>query len=83
MENKQAICDAMCAAIRLTDSGGSGNALKELRYIPDGNGIYSEVVRPIFADGTGEDGWYDVNVGCDSGIAVIMDIVNQFVRKVW
>ncbi|MBQ1296757.1 MAG: hypothetical protein IIY21_22120 [Clostridiales bacterium] len=83
MENKQRICDAFCATIRMTSNGGRGNALKELRYIPEGNGHYSEVVRPIFEDGTGEDGYYDVNVACDSGTALIMDITNQFVRRMW
>lgn len=78
MENKQKICDLMCAAIRETLAGGTGNALAELRYDPD-----TERVRPIFEDGTGADGYYDINVACDSGIAVIMDIVRQFVREVW
>ena len=77
MENKQAICDQMCAAIRLTRNGSTGNALKELRYIQE-----KEVVRPIFEDGTGEDGWYDINVACDSGSAMIVDIAN-WVRRMW
>lgn len=83
MENKQMICDALCEALRLTSNAGTGNALAELRYIPEGNGMYSEVVRPIFENGTGEDGWYDVNVGADSGTAMISDIVRQFVDRVW
>ena len=77
-ENKQAICNAICEALKLTHNAGTGNALIELRYIED-----REVVRPIFADGTGEDGWYDINVACDSGTAMFIDISNQFVRKVW
>ena len=83
MENKQAICDSFCATIRMTYNGGSGNALKELRYIPEGNGFYSEVVRPVFEDGTGEDGYYDINVACDSGTAMIQDIARQFIERVW
>ena len=83
MENKQAICDLMCETIRMTANGGSGNPLKELRYIPEGNGYYREVVRPIFEDGVGEDGYYDINVACDSGTAMIMDITNQFIRRMW
>ena len=83
MENKQAICDAFCEVLRMTSNAGSGNALKELRYIPEGNGKYSEVVRPIFEDGTGEDGWYDINVSMDSGTSMIVDIVNQFVSRTW
>lgn len=77
-ENKQEICNAICEALKLTGNAGTGNALVELRYLSD-----KEVVRPIFADGTGEDGWYDINVACDSGTAMFTDIANQFVRKVW
>ena len=79
MENKQAICDALCQTLRLTDNAGcvEGNALKELRYIPE-----KEVVRPIFEDGTGEDGWYDINVACDSGTAMIVDIA-KWIRRMW
>lgn len=83
MENKQAICDALCVALVLTDNVGRNNALKRLVYLPEGNGRYNEVVRPIFEDGTGENGYYDVNVSMDSGTAMIMDIVDQFVRRVW
>lgn len=83
MENKQKICDALCEALRLTRGAGEGNALRELRYIPEGNGRYSEVVRPIFENGTGEDGWYDINVSMDSGTAMIVDIANQFISRVW
>ena len=80
-ENIQEILDKLCEAIRLTDAGGyafGNNALKELRFIPE-----REIVRPIFEDGAGSDGYYDVNVACDSGIAMIMDIVRQFVMKMW
>ena len=83
MENKQAICDALCVALVLTNNAGRGNALKRLVYMPEGNGYYSEVVRPVFEDGTGEDGYYDINVAMDSGTALITDIVNQFVRNMW
>lgn len=84
-EDKQAICNAMLEALKLTSAAGSptNNPVVELRYLPEGNGRYTEAVRPVFADGNGENGWYDINVSCDSGIAVIMDIVNQFVKSVW
>lgn len=85
-EDKQKICDLLCEALRATSNAGEGgNPLIELRYIekPLDKPQYSEIVRPIFADGTGENGWYDVNVSMDSGTAMIMDIVNQFVRSVW
>lgn len=83
MENKQVICDKLCEALRLTDNAGKNNALIELRYLPYGNGTYTEVVRPIFEDGTGEDGWYDINVAMDSGTSVIVDIANQFIKRMW
>lgn len=83
MENKQHVCDMMCKAIQATDAGGNpmNNPLKELRYMKLDNGY--EIVRPIFEDGTGSNGSYDIYVNCDSGIAIIMDIVKQFVREVW
>ena len=81
-ENKQAICDAFLETLQLTRAaGGNGNPVMELKYIADDQG--REIVRPIFEDGNGKDGWYDVNVSGDSGIAIIMDIVEQFVRRVW
>lgn len=83
MENKQAICDMMCYAIRATRAGGDpeNNPLKKLQYRQLDNG--DEVVRPIFEDGTGSNGYYDVNVTGDSGIAIIMDITRQFICKMW
>lgn len=81
MENKQQICNAICQALRKTDAAGNNNALAELRYIRKSNG--DEIVRPVFENGTGEDGYYDINISGDSGIAIFMDVVNQFVRKVW
>ena len=77
MENKQAICNALCEALRLTTNAGTGNKLAELRYIAD-----EEVVRPVFEDGTGENGWYDINVACDSGSAMIVDIA-RWVGRMW
>lgn len=79
-ENKQEICNALCETLRLTTNAGTGNALVELRFIDEG---YRQTVRPIFEDGNGENGWYDVNVSGDSGTAMIIDIVNHFVREVW
>ena len=81
-ENKQEICDAFCKCLQLTSAAGhpDGNPLTELKYFEDERG---EFVRPIFRDGNGKDGYYDVNVTCDSGIAIIMDLTKQFVRKVW
>lgn len=83
-ENKQAICDAILAALKLTSNAGHPeyNPLVELRYMRDG-GRFPETVRPIFADGTGENGYYDINVSMDSGTAMFIDITNQFIRKMW
>ena len=81
MENKQKICNEMCAAIRATAAGGTGNCLISLSYMKLDNG--EEIVRPLFADGTGSNGHYDINVTCDSGIAMIMDITKQFIRRMW
>lgn len=81
-EDKQKICDAICIALKTTsNAGGSGNPLEELKYIKANNGM--EYVRPIFQDGTGIDGYYDVNVTCDSGTAMFIDIARQFVAKMW
>lgn len=79
-ENKQDICWALRDALLLTSNAGDsrGNALKDLKYIPE-----KGVVRPIFEDGTGADGWYDVNVEGDSGTAMILDIARQFIGKMW
>ena len=86
-EDKQAICNAFCETLRLTSAAGSpnNNPLIELRYMTrEEGGRFDETVRPIFEDHCGEAfGYYDVNVSCDSGIAMIMDIVNQFVKKMW
>lgn len=85
-ENKQAICDAMCETLRLTRAAGSptNNPLIELRYMTkEEGGRFEETVRPIFEDGCGENGYYDINVSMDSGVAIIMDIVNQFVKSMW
>lgn len=83
MENKQNVCDKLCEAIRATNAGGDprNNPLKVLRYMKLDDG--TEIVRPIFEDGTGDNGYYDVDVTCDSGIAIIMDITKQFVRRMW
>ena len=81
MENKQQICNAICQALRKTDAAGNNNALTELRYIQKPNG--DEIVRPIFENGAGANGYYDVNVTGDSGIGIWLDITQQFIRKMW
>lgn len=87
MEDKQKICDAFCEMLKLTRAAGSAtnNPLIELKYMTkEEGGKYEETVRPIFADHCGEAlKYYDVNVTMDSGIGMIIDIMNQFVTKMW
>lgn len=88
-ENKSLICAMICEALQHTRQFRPGigcNGLVELRYIRkegthEPNVQYDETVRPIFEDGTGEDGYYDINVSCDSGTALFIDIAKQFVAK--
>ena len=78
MENKQAVCDKMLEVINVTDAMRKP---KELRYMKLENG--TEIVRPIFDWRPEDDDRYDVDVTCDSGIAMIMDITKQFIRRMW
>ena len=86
MENKQEILNAICEALKLTRNAGSGNALKEIRYMEDGGREYAV---PIFENGTGEPdeccphGYYAVNITGDSGTAIFKDITKQFIDYVW
>lgn len=89
-EDKQKICDKICETLQQTRQfriGIGENGLKELRYIVKGatlepNVRYPETVRPIFEDGTGENGYYDINVSCDSGTAMFIDITRQFIEPI-
>lgn len=73
MNKKIDVCNAFLAALKKTESFSK---LSELRYFIK-NG--SEIVRPIFENGAGERGEYDIIVTCDSGAAIIVDITAQFV----
>lgn len=79
-EDKQEICEIMLLALLHTYNAGSihNNPLIELKYIKG-----KEVVRPIFIDGTGQDGSLDINVNMDNGTSMIVDIANQFVKRMW
>lgn len=77
-EKKQAVCDAMLEVLKLTSLGEGSNPIINLKYFKDNAG---EFVRPIFADGTGENGYYDICVTMDSETAMVTDIVAQFVRR--
>lgn len=82
-ENKQEVCNAILKALQTTRAAGTEecNPLVDLKYFAKENG--TEIVRPIFEDGSGSNGYYDINVTCDSGIAMFIDICNQFIRKMW
>ena len=79
-EDKQEICNCVLVALMHTYNAGCliSNPLVELQYIEE-----KEIVRPIFLDGTGKDGCYDINVHMDSGTSVIVDIATQFIQKMW
>lgn len=82
-EDKQEILTAICEALRKTSAAGypGHNPLAEIRYIQKSNG--DEVARPVFEDGAGLNGYYDVNITGDSGIGMWFDLTSQFIRKVW
>lgn len=79
-EDKQEICNCILLALLHTYNAGSihNNPLSDLQYIQE-----KEVVRPIFLDGTGKNGEFDINVHMSSGTSVIIDIANQFIKKMW
>ena len=67
MENKQAICDALCETLKLTRGFTD---LQKIEYTKDAYGDeYAYVVGPTYA--------YKVNVTMDSGIAMIEDILRK------
>jgi len=80
MEDIQKSLDYLCEAIRQTRAGGTGNPLKRLEYLDTGT---QQIVRPIFEDGAGRNGYYDVSVSGDSGIAVLMDVYKHFIKEMW
>ena len=82
-EDKVAFLNSLRDTLRLTSAAGhpNGNPLKELRYIKHDNG--DETVRPVFEDGTGEDGYYDVNISGDSNIGILYDVVRYFCKSMW
>ena len=79
-ENKTEFCNQLCELLRMTGNLGNpaNNALKELRYIRLDNG--DEIVRPVFEDGGGENGYYDVNVSGDNCMGILCDVYNKFIK---
>lgn len=80
-EDRQEFLNKLTELLRLTrNAGGSNNPLKEIRLVNKPIGDYA---RPIFEDGTGEDGYYDVCIDCDSNMGILIDVMRNFVTKVW
>lgn len=81
VEDKQLFLNKICEALQESNTFGNthNNTLKEIRYVRDANG--NEIARPILEDGTGEDGWYDVNINCDSCIGIYGDLWRQFISR--
>jgi len=96
IENKQEVCDAILNLIRLTSNLGDDryNSVIKMEFIPKGtkcegdmskfihNGVATEdFVRPIFKDGNGNSGYYDVVVSGDNAMGLIYDVMTKFVFK--
>lgn len=69
-EDKQAICDALCEALKLTRNYRD---IQQLEYCKDER---KEIVSVIFSDYT----FKDINVACDSGTALIRDVMKGLSR---
>ena len=83
VEDKQAMLNKFLETIRMCSCAGniSNNDLVELNYFKDEHG--DEWVRPIFRNGVGKNGWYDVKVTGDSNMGIIFDVTRQFLREMW
>ena len=83
VEDKQKMLDKFLETLRLCSCAGNiiHNDLVELKSFVDEHN--EEWVRPIFRNGAGKNGYYDVKVSGDSNIAIIMDVVENFVRRMW
>jgi hypothetical protein len=69
--------------LRLCSCAGNiiANDLVDLQYLTDERG--DEWVRPIFRNGNGKHGNYDVKVTGDSNIAILYDVMEHFVKPMW
>ena len=67
MENKQMILDTLKVAINLTRAGGD---VRELKYDEE-----RELVLVYFGNSTTPG--RQINVACDSGIAMLKDVINN------
>ena len=78
-ERIQKTMDKMVEMLQTTGQFAIGkgyNGLKELRVIENER---DQFVRPVFEDGNGENGYYDVNITCDNELGAIIDVMKQFV----
>ncbi len=86
IESKATVCKAICDALRTTSALGSGNALREIRYVKRDDG--EEYAIPIFENGNGEpneyweNGYYAVRITGDSGLGIWKDVTERFVNKI-
>jgi hypothetical protein len=82
MEDKQKFLDKICEVLQMTDQfrpNVGHNGLVEIRYIQR-NG--DEYASPRFEDNPERsDGYYDVNISCDSCIGIWEDITNKFIKR--
>lgn len=67
MEDKQKICDRLLETLKLTRLGAE---LIDLDYIAE-----DEIVVAHFGGGHGGGHKAEINVACDSGVAMIKDII--------
>lgn len=83
-ENKQEFLNQICKALQLTDAAAPGrgcNGLVEIKYIQK-NG--REFASPRFEnDPERSDGYYDVDISCDSCIGIWLDITERFIKRMW
>ena len=82
-EDKKEFLHEFANLLKMTSAAGHplGNPLDDIEYVKFPNG--DEIARPIFVDGAGKNGEYDVNISGDSCIAVLYDVVNHFCRRKW
>lgn len=79
-ENKSEFLNELCELLKKTRALGDprGNPLSRIEYVVDGHG--NEYARPIFADGSGENGYYDVCITGDSCVAILTDLSRFYSR---
>ena len=81
--DRQEFLDEIVKLLRMTSGAGhpENNPLKEIKIVTKEYGM--EFARPIFEDGTGENGYYDVCIDGDNNMGVLYDVFNKFVKHMW